>query len=544
MKIRSCVSSSGQFIYGIHKPSFKVDNLREFNYISTLGILPDGSNYENNYNFPQDDVNVINADCIYEIPNAFPFKGTTYISKKWADEKAHNPASIYLSNKSKISFSDTIQSLIPTDEKKMDIIFEKLPCEILVALASTSTDPEDLKRIARLSCDFIFDPLTNLPKGIKYFVSLDGKKRPCLKNEFLFEVVANNPFMPDEYKDVMVLRPGIQGDSEIIGEWKKKESHVFEYLRKNSYIPWGHYAANMANDSIRYSLDKLNMKDITGMRHLYYQRTYVRLARDLGLNINSKRKMFSVKDIELLRKKIKNIIFSDSNKIKLKFNSTLWGWNFGFDYAPSKYRLHASHQQIHQQFAMIPSTVTLCDNETLPSYSCGDLIHNFIQEYRQETGKNFFDVYIQAIKNNKRIDGNTKKKSSIIIYEDNNIILFAPKAQTSQWEIQLMTLKPIGNILELDTDSRKSIDTGIFIASKVLHSMGAKMITTIEYSKRFNLTDSDQRLMYCFLPRLPESPGAFSEAQLRFINGHYPEDFAIAAKMTPFFQEFSKIFKT
>jgi len=37
-------------------------------------------------------------------------------------------------------------------------------------------------------------------------------------------------------------------------------------------------------------------------------------------------------------------------------------------------------------------------------------------------------------------------------------------------------------------------------------------------------------LLYAFLPRLPESPGAFSEAQLRWINGHYPEDFAAACR--------------
>jgi hypothetical protein len=56
------------------------------------------------------------------------------------------------------------------------------------------------------------------------------------------------------------------------------------------------------------------------------------------------------------------------------------------------------------------------------------------------------------------------------------------------------------------------------------------MITNIEYSKRFDAPDKDQRLLYPFLPRLPESPGAFSEAQLRWIKGHYPEDFAAACR--------------
>jgi len=60
--------------------------------------------------------------------------------------------------------------------------------------------------------------------------------------------------------------------------------------------------------------------------------------------------------------------------------------------------------------------------------------------------------------------------------------------------------------------------------------MGARIITGIEYSKRFDDPDMDQRLLYCFLPRLPQSPGAFSEAQLRWINRHYPEDFAAACR--------------
>jgi hypothetical protein len=58
------------------------------------------------------------------------------------------------------------------------------------------------------------------------------------------------------------------------------------------------------------------------------------------------------------------------------------------------------------------------------------------------------------------------------------------------------------------------------------------MVTTIEYSKRFSSTLTDQPLIYCFLPKLPQSMGAFSEAQLRFISGHYPEDFAAVCRQS------------
>ena len=77
---------------------------------------------------------------------------------------------------------------------------------------------------------------------------------------------------------------------------------------------------------------------------------------------------------------------------------------------------------------------------------------------------------------------------------------------------------------------RQSLDRAMLTAVKVLGAMGARMITSIEYSKAVVGGEKDQRLLVAFLPRLPESPGAFSEAQLRWINGHYPEDFALACR--------------
>jgi len=89
----------------------------------------------------------------------------------------------------------------------------------------------------------------------------------------------------------------------------------------------------------------------------------------------------------------------------------------------------------------------------------------------------------------------------------------------------------VGNLLEADTAVRASLDQALLKAMQALTGLGAAMITVIEFSKRFDTADRDQRLLYSLLPRLPESPGAFSEAQLRWINGHYPEDFAQACRL-------------
>ena len=534
MKIATCVTPEGVFQYSLHEPDYPVTNLREHDSISTLGAF-EKENVDNNRNFPADSIKVVGADHIYEIPNAFPFKGTTYVNSRWADRNAGDPLAIRLEKTRPASFSKAVSHWLGgqhAERNDLDSLFSSLPEGVLLAIATTSTDPDDLVRLAALSGEFIMGD-NGLPTGLAY-ESGDLGPRPIIKNHDLFEAVANNPFLPDTYKDIMVLRPGAQGGSEIVGDWhpEDKKSHIFEYLRRNSYIGWGHYAANMANDAIRYRIEDLNRDDMTGMRHLYYQRTYVRLAEELGILLPATHKALNTDDLEDLRQKIQSALQKGS---KLAFNSTLWGWNFGFDCAPTKYRLHASHQQIHQQFAMLPKTLPVYRNgdktdQVCEGYGCGDLIRDFTIRYRRETGHSFFDDYLRCIRNNKRMDDHKNGEESLIIYEDKNIILFVPKAQTSQWEIQMITLGPVGNILEADQETRNSIDSAILIAQQVLAGLGAKMVTSIEYSKRLDNLDTDQHLIYAFLPRLPQSPGAFSEAQLRWIMGHYPEDFATACR--------------
>lgn len=539
MNVKSCVAPSGQFFFGVHKPKYSVRNTRDKDYFDSLGELADGSRVENLSNFPTGDVSESNGDWIYEIPNAFPFRGATYISKHFADAWAETPLNIALPSKPDMSFVQTASKWFSPSEwstEKKAYIFKSIPDSIQIAIAGSSTDPEDLTLLAELSAAFIHDPDTRRPVGLVYFKNRSSCRKPKIYNYPLFKVLANNPRLPDDYKAVMVLRPGVQGDSEIVGEWltKNNSSHVFEYLRRNSYIPWGHYAANMAHDAIRYRIHDLTLDDIKGIRHLYYQRTYLRLAEMLQIPLETERKGLVASQLEALRNRIISGLSASDSPGRFPFTATLWGWNFGFDYAPSKYRLHASHQQIHQQYALLPEAVSAGDFDgsgaPIPAYACGDLIAEFIRQYHAETGKKFFEAYIQAIRSNKRTDGDRNRESRLIVYENDRILVFVPKAQTSQWELQIMPHVPVGNIVEADTKTRQCIDEALLVAMRILESMGARMITGIEFSKRFDSTNDDQRLLYCLLSRLPESPGAFSETQLRYINHHYPEDFAIACR--------------
>jgi len=537
MKVRTCVTPSGRFIYGIHKPSYKVANMREDIFLQTLGLDEGDNPVENRSNFPSGDVEEPQGEWIYEVPNPFPFRGVTYIGKSWADARAADPESIELPEPKSTSMTDFLIKYLPCKGISRDILnesFADLPVTVLLALASTSTDPDDLTRLAQLACEFVYDREHNLPIGLRYRMDNKGRRIPGILNHDLFEALVNNIALPDIYKEVMVLRPGVQGDSEIVGEWpSERDSHVFEYLRRNSYIPWGHYASNIANDLVRYSIDDLSDTDFEGLRHLYYQRTYIRLAEQLGIQIKDRERCLTTDELEELRKRVVKVLAGLDGESSLDFDATLWGWNYGFDYAASGYRLHASHQQIHQQFAMIPKEMAGSGEgpDMLPSYSCGDLVADFVKIYRETFQSSFFADYIMAVRNNERMDGRNDLPAELVVYEDESVMLFVPKAQTSQWELQLVTLVGAGNILEADSRVRASLNKGILTAMRVLTGMGARMITVIEFPKRIGTTDTDQRLLYSFLPKIPNSMGAFSEAQHRYINGHYPEDFAAACRL-------------
>lgn len=489
----------------------------------SLGTMADGSSHDNRANFPPGAVQEEGARWIYEIANAFSFLGTTYIDSGWAAARAENPGLIKIDSPPACSMATALAGV--ADKDQLQKVFRLLPVPVLYALAANSTDPDELVMLARSCCRLEFDQ-DNQPTGLRYLES-KGDVRADIDDFELFETIANNPYLPNRFKEVMVLRPGVQGGSEIVGDRQQGSTHIFEYLRRNSYIPWGHYAANMAHDAVRYHTTDLTLTDFQGLRHLYYQRMVVALADRFGIPLDVQRRNLTEQELEQLR--IEVLAAVDTSGLH---PATLWGWNFGYDFSGSGYRLHASHQMIHQQFALVPGDVELLDGGRMVSYSCGDQVAEVVEQYRQENNSDFFSDYIHCIYSNKRSDGEGEK--SLVVYADDNVMLFVPKAQVSQWELQLMVTEdregqPVGNVLEADAEVRASIDRGILMAQHIFAGLGAKMVTSIEYSKRLGIHNG-QRLLYAFLPKLPWSMGAFSEAQQRYICGHFPEDFAVACR--------------
>ncbi|MDF1613554.1 hypothetical protein [Desulfurivibrio dismutans] len=514
---RDFLDQDGNFLVLTHQPAYRVRNLRRHDRRTALGWPADRKDtIDNRRNFPPTDVEVPQADPVFEVPNPFAFRGVTYINRPWAEAKAADPDSIGQPPRAEVSLGESLAAA--GAQKPVGLtpaqLIARLPRPLQLALAASSTDPADLTALAALSCELVMNP-DQTPQGRRY---QPGGRRPLIHDHDLYETVANNPHLPDAYKKIMVLQPGAQGDSEIVGEYGAPgdATHIYEYLRRNSYIPWGHYAANMAEDAIRYRIDDLTAADMTGLRHLYYQRTYVRLAELLDLPVKWRRTGLTEDDLEELRSQVQDRLTATDTD-RMPFTATLWGWNFGYDCSGSGFRLHASHQQIHQQYALVPPW---------PAFAAGDQVADSCRTFRRRHGRGLFAAYLQAIRQNRRLDGRTQGPTELIVHEDEHIVLFVPKAQVSQWELQIMTKEEVGNIVEADPACRTALDRTLLLAQRILAGLGASLVTSLEYSKRLDATDHDQRLLYALLPKLPYAMGAFTEAQQRFICGHYPEDFA------------------
>ncbi|MDD2464087.1 MAG: hypothetical protein PHI97_08815 [Desulfobulbus sp.] len=525
--LHTSVTPEGRFRVGKHCPSYQVANLRQDDHLCSLGKTAQGHEIFNRDNFPAGDVVVEQARPIFEILNPLPFRGCTFIDTGWADARVAQPERIRIAPPAKVSLSSLLGQYCTEDV--VQAIIGRLPLSLRYELAATSTDAEELIWLAKSCSRMVYDQ-KGAPIGLQYLQKAKGLQADIDDFE-LFETIANNPHLPDSYKELMVLRPGVQGKSEIVGDFRQEQTEIFEYLRTNSYIPWGHYAANFAHTTIRYKIADLSEGDMHGLRHLYYQRMYATLAEKCEIASNVRRRRMSIDELEALRQQIVKVLGQGGEAIEQL--ATLWGWNFGYDFSGSGYRLHASHQMIHQQYALVPQWVTSTDGEQLPAYCCGDLVADVVDRYQRQFQSDFFTDYLRAIAGNSRTDQG-EGEHSLVVWRDDNVLLFVPKAQVSQWELQLMVIAdnesvPVGNVIEADSRVRHSLDLGILKAQQVLAGLGANMVTSIEYSKRLGLQNG-QRLLYSFLPKLPWSMGAFSEAQGRYILGHYPEDFALACR--------------
>ena len=126
--LRTCVSPEGRFVFGLHLPRFDAVNLRQDDHILSLGKTDSGLSVLNNANFPAADIKEIAADAIIEVPNPFPFRGTTFINKRWADRTARTPSSIAIQAPRKVSLCKAIQKIDANDisDKVFQFMMDRL----------------------------------------------------------------------------------------------------------------------------------------------------------------------------------------------------------------------------------------------------------------------------------------------------------------------------------------------------------------------------------------------------------------------------------
>jgi hypothetical protein len=179
---------------------------------------------------------------------------------------------------------------------------------------------------------------------------------------------------------------------------------------------------------------------------------------------------------------------------------------------------------------MIPARITDQHHKDFPCFSWGDQVCDLIAAFEKSCGRPFFEAYMAAIRTNQRVDGRKDAPTSLVVFEDDQVILFVPKAQISEWELQIMAKKPCGHVVAADTSLRNALDQALLMAIQTLEKLGAQMVTGVEFSSRFDRPDSGMHLLYSLIPRLPYAPATFSEAQLRWITGCYPEDVAQACR--------------
>ena len=158
IKLRTCVSPNGRFVFGLHKPHFRARNLRLNDYVLSLGETRGGRAQLNLLNFPPDDVDVPATHAVYEVANPFPFRGVTYIGKAWADGVAPDPTRISIASPAKVSMGQAARKALGISGQSLAGLFAHLPDPLKLALATTSTDPRDLELLAENSCQFIYDP--------------------------------------------------------------------------------------------------------------------------------------------------------------------------------------------------------------------------------------------------------------------------------------------------------------------------------------------------------------------------------------------------
>lgn len=160
----------------------------------------------------------------------------------------------------------------------------------------------------------------------------------------------------------------------------------------------------------------------------------------------------------------------------------------------------ASISHIHKQiWGMAPGSVNL-----------GAYLNDICQEYTHAS--DYLDAYCEFLRD-----------EGMVIFEDDNVVLYIPFGQISTHELQVMVKHPgKTDFLALSEDDVDSLSKAEAIAIKLLDALGIHSFNEIMLTLPFKSDSKRFRIVMCFLTR--EVDLAVSELNQLFVVDHYPED--------------------
>jgi len=210
---------------------------------------------------------------------------------------------------------------------------------------------------------------------------------------------------------------------------------------------------------------------------------------------------------------------------KGKFMKLTAGMNFGGKDKP--WDAGASVRHWHMQLGA----------NTEDSFIQSDIIADTVDIYRREIGVDIFDYYHIAL-----------RRAGLVIWEDNNAVLFAPFAPMFKDQLEIFCKSPsAANFIDADSSTRKSVNLALYLAIRGLTELKVPLNPenpsdlsnlipagvesfNMNFSQR-NLNDRrvGQRLMLSIKPR--SSTLAFAELAGLYVIDRYPEHTAQFMRM-------------
>jgi galactose-1-phosphate uridylyltransferase len=201
---------------------------------------------------------------------------------------------------------------------------------------------------------------------------------------------------------------------------------------------------------------------------------------------------------EFLEKERKKTNLNDSAGLRIGFNSSIRHLVRGKAMLSSA---GASIAHVHKQvWGMAPGSVNL-----------GDHLSNICEAYSRH-GIDYLWSYYRAL-----------KEAGLVLWEDENVVLFIPYGQISMHELQVMVKRRNTNhYLELSDEEIRSLSEAEFKVTRLFRELGINSFNEVMISRPFDSKTEGFRIIFTYITR--EVDFAVSELNLLYVVDKHPYD--------------------